>query len=232
MEILARHKYLLLLLALVAMLIWSSFAHRLPIRPVVTEVLAMVVLVTVFLVVFTRRRERAVALAIVVMAMALRWSRYIFPPQEGSTLQPTIFHGLVAVFLAFAVYVILRNIFAEKNVTADEVLGTVCGYFIAAALCSHVYAVVELAAPGSFAFAPALAKQAASWDGRVAIFNYFSLVTLTTMGYGDVTPLRGPATALATVEVVFGQFYIAIVVAQLVGIQLAQAMTPNNDGKS
>ena len=232
MGILARHKYLLLLLALVAMLIWSSFAHRLPIRPVVTEVLAMVVLVTVFLVVFTRRRERTVALAIVVMAMALRWSRYIFPPQEGSILQPAVFHVLVAVFLALAVFVILHNIFAEKSVTRDQVLGTVCGYFIAGALWSHVYALVELAAPGSFALTPELAKQAMSWDGRVAIFNYFSLVTLTTMGYGDVTPLHGPATALAVIEVVFGQFYIAIVVAQLVGIQLAQSMRPKSDRES
>ena len=228
----ARNKYLLLLLVLVAMLIWTSFAHRLPIRPVVTEVFAMVVLVTVFLVVFTRRRERTVALAIVVMAMALRWSRYIFPPQEGNILQPAVFHVLVVVFLALAVFVILHNILAEKSVTRDEVLGTVCGYFIAGALWSHIYAVVELAAPGSFAFTPELAKQAASWDGGVAIFNYFSLVTLTTMGYGDVTPLHGPATALAVVEVVFGQFYIAIVVAQLVGIQLAQSMRPKSDRES
>ena len=228
MRILARHKYLLLLVAQVAMLIWSSFAHRLLIGPAVTEVLMTAVLIVVFLVVFTRRRERNLALAVVVAAIAVKWSRYVFPPQEGSNLQPAVFHVLVAVFLAFAVYVILSNIFAERNVTGDEVIGTVCGYFIAAALWSHVYAVVELAAPGSFAFTPALAKQAASWDGRVAIFNYFSLVTLTTMGYGDVTPLRGPATALATVEVVFGQFYIAIVVAQLVGLRLAQAMTPKD----
>ena len=187
-------------------------------------------LIAVFVVVFTHRRERPAAVVIVGAAVALKWSRYVFPPQEGSILQPAIFHVLVVAFLTFAAYVILRNIFAEKNVTGDDVLGTVCGYFIAGALWSHVYAVVELAAPGSFVFTPELAKQAMSWDGRVAIFNYFSLVTLTTMGYGDVTPLHGPATAIAVVEVVFGQFYIAIVVAQLVGIQLARAIRPKNGG--
>ena len=226
MGILARHKYLLLLLAMVGNLIWSSFAHRLPIRPVVTELLMMAVVVVIFLVVFTRRRDRAVALTVAVMAIATKWSRYVAPPPEGSIVQPVAFHVLVALFMAFAVYVILRNIFAEKNVTGDEVVGTVCGYFIAAALWSHVYAVVELAAPGSFAFTPGLAQQAASWDGRAAIFNYFSLVTLTTMGYGDVTPLHGPATALAVIEAIFGQFYIAIVVAQLVAVELALTMTP------
>jgi len=43
------------------------------------------------------------------------------------------------------------------------------------------------------------------------------------MGYGDVTPVRAPATALATIEAVFGQFYIAVVVAELVGARLARA---------
>jgi voltage-gated potassium channel len=232
MGILARHKYLLLLVVQVAMLIWSSFAHRLPISPVVSEALVTGVMIAVFLVVFTRRRERAVALALVIMAAAVKWSRYVVPPQEGSILQPVVFHALSVVFLAFAVFVILRHIFAEKSITGDEVVGTVCGYFIAGLLWSHVYAVVELTAPGSFVFNPELAKQAMSWDGSVAIFNYFSLVTLTTMGYGDVTPLHGPATALATIEAVFGQFYIAIVVAQMVGIQLAQATTPRNGGGS
>jgi hypothetical protein len=202
------------------------------IRPIVTEALMTAVLIAVFLVVFTNRRERAVAFAIIAMAVAVKWSRYVYQAPEGSILQPAVFHVLAAMFLTFAVYVILRNILAEKSVSRDDVLGTVCGYFIAGALWSHVYAVVELAAPGSFAFTPELAKQAATWDGRVAIFHYFSLVTLTTMGYGDVTPLHGPATALAVIEVVFGQFYIAIVVAQLVGIQLVQAMTPKNDGKT
>jgi uncharacterized membrane protein len=53
-------------------------------------------------------------------------------------------------------------------------------------------------------------------------------VTITTVGYGDVTPVHPPATALANLEVVFGQFYIAIVVAQLVGLQLAQAIAPKD----
>jgi voltage-gated potassium channel len=58
------------------------------------------------------------------------------------------------------------------------------------------------------------------------LFYYFSLVTLTTMGYGDVAPVRPPATVLVTLEAIFGQFYLAVVVAQLVGLRLAQAFEP------
>jgi hypothetical protein len=60
----------------------------------------------------------------------------------------------------------------------------------------------------------------------MALFSYFSVVTLTTMGYGDITPLRPPADVLAMLEAIFGQFYIAVVVAQMVGLRLAQAVTP------
>jgi hypothetical protein len=75
------------------------------------------------------------------------------------------------------------------------------------------------------------ATELEDWDRRFAVFNYFSLVTLTTMGYGDVTPARAPATMLATLEAVFGQFYIAVLVAQLVGLRLAQALQPGDAQK-
>jgi hypothetical protein len=49
-------------------------------------------------------------------------------------------------------------------------------------------------------------------------------VTLTTMGYGDITPIRHPATSLTWLEAMFAQFYITVIVAQLVGLRLAQAL--------
>ena len=61
------------------------------------------------------------------------------------------------------------------------------------------------------------------WHGRNALFHYFSLATLTSVGYGDISPVRGPMTIVAMLETVFGQFYIAVVVAQLVGIRLAES---------
>lgn len=74
----------------------------------------------------------------------------------------------------------------------------------------------------SFAVSPDLAGQFADPRGRTCLFLYFSLATITSVGYGDIAPLRGPMTAIAMLETVFGQFYIAVVVAQLVGMRLAQ----------
>jgi hypothetical protein len=57
------------------------------------------------------------------------------------------------------------------------------------------------------------------------LFNYFSVTTLTSLGYSDITPISTLALSLSWMEVAFGQFYIAVVVAQLVGLRLAQVLS-------
>jgi len=228
---LRRNKHTLLLVVLIAMTVWSSFSHRLVLSPVVSDALMTVIVLAVLLVIFTGRFERIAAFAVATVAVLVNWSRYVIAPQEGHLLQPVLFHMLMVAFLAFTVYVILRDIFAARAITRDDVVGTVCGYLLAAAMWANLYVLVEILAPGSFSLTPELAKGVTSWDGRIAMFNYFSLVTLTTVGYGDITPLHAPATALAALEAVFGQFYIAIVVAQLVGLRIAHALAPKGAGK-
>ena len=218
---LARHKYLLLLLTLVGILLVQSFAH-----PVVfvSEVLAPLSMLAVLLVVFTGRRQRTVALAVAAAAIAANVARFLPMPSEYHALQTAGAHGIRVLFPAFAVAVILRNIFAEKTIAGDQVLGAVCGYLLAGAAWAHIFVLAEILAPGSFSVGSELAKGFSGWHGRDALFYYFSLVTLTTMGYGDVTPVRAPATVLVTFEAIFAQFYLAVVVAQLVAMRLAQAL--------
>jgi len=103
--------------------------------------------------------------------------------------------------------VILGDIFKKSAVGADDVLGAMGGYLMAGAAWSSLYALVDTLVPGSFVLSPAFVAQSSDWDGRTAMLNYFSIVTLTTMGYGDITPVRAPATAFAMFEAVFGQFY-------------------------
>ena len=222
MAALYRHKYLILLLTLVAILVVQS----LPGPPrLLSAVLAPVSILAVLLVVFRGRGERIVASAGAVAAIAVNWAEFLPLPDEYRVPQAVLHGALRVVVPGLAVGVILRNIFAEKAIAGDEVLGTVCGYLLAAGAWTHLYVLTEVLAPGAFSMAPALTKPLSGPD-REAVFYYFSLVTLTTMGYGDITPVRPPATVLATLEAVFGQFYIAVVVAQLVGLRLAQAFEP------
>jgi voltage-gated potassium channel len=220
-----QHKYFMLLLTLVGVLVWESSARRAVLGRVASDVSVTLVALAVFLVVFKGWRQRTVALVAAGLSTALNWSRYL-PVPEGYRMPQTVaHHALMVVFLAFAVAVILTNIFESEGITGDEVLGTVCGYLLAAGMWANAYVVTETLVPGSFSPSPEL-KVFFSAHGRAALLNYFSLVTLTTMGYGDITPARTPATVLAVLEAVFGQFYIAVVVAQLVGMRMTQAFGP------
>jgi hypothetical protein len=69
-----------------------------------------------------------------------------------------------------------------------------------------------------------IAWRLGDWHLRRALFDYLSFTTLTGLGYSDISPGGAPVYSLTWMEVVFGQFYMAVVVAQLVGLKLAQAM--------
>jgi hypothetical protein len=150
---LQRHKYLILLLTLVSVLTVQSFPHP---AMFAAMVLAPVSILAVLLVVFTGWRERAVAFGVAAAAIAGNWGQFVAVPGEYQTLQAAIHDAVRVLFPSFAVAVILRNIFAEKAIAADQVLGAVCGYLLAAAAWAHVYALVEILLPGSFAMSPEL----------------------------------------------------------------------------
>jgi hypothetical protein len=126
------------------------------------------------------------------------------------------------------VAVILRRIFQGKTIRTDDVIGAICGYLLAAAAWGNIYALVYLIHPASFRIADAIAAQLGNWHLQRFIFDYFSIMTLTTLGFGDIAPAGSPVYSLIWLESVFGQFYIAVVVAQLVGLRLAQAIKPEN----
>jgi hypothetical protein len=212
----SKRRYLILILTLVGVLVLESSTRR---SAAVSDFLITLISLTVFLVVFKRGRERTVAFATAAAALALIWSRYLPFSVESRPLLEIANHLLQVVFFGFAVVVILRNIFGTAAVTGDEVLGTVCGYLLAAAVWANLYAATAVLVPDSFAVTTDL-KGLSGEHGRTALFNYFSVMTLTTVGYGDITPIRAPATALAMLEAIFGQFYIAVVVAELVGLRL------------
>lgn len=215
-----RHRYLILLIALMAFTVVESFANRALLGAVASDVLLTLAACAVFIVVFEGRRERAFALVTAVAAIVFAWTRNLPLGATTTELHSLIHHALMVVFLGFAVIVILVNIFASRAVTADDILGTICGYLLAGACFANAFALAELFVPGSFSVVQE-SEALRDSHSRTALFNYFSLVTLTTMGYGDVTPVRPPATAIAMLEAVFGQFYIAIVVAQMVGLRMA-----------
>jgi Ion channel len=113
--------------------------------------------------------------------------------------------------------VVARAVFAPGRVTYHRVVGAVLLYLIIGLIFVALYGFVALETPKAFANLPEL-------HGDFAIAGnliYFSFVTLTTTGYGDIAPLHPYARSLANVEAIIGQIYPATLLARLVTLELA-----------
>jgi len=154
-----------------------------------------------------------VALALAIPALAGSWSVHF---SESMALQMM---GKVsgACFFAVTAITLMSHLFKAKDITSDTILGAICAYFLIGLMWASVYVVLEILHPGSFHSA----------QGEISDFRsfiYYSFVTITTVGYGDIIPLTPPARSLALLEAVFGQIYLAVVIARLVGIHIAQSI--------
>ena len=222
---LSERKYLVLLLTVASTIVVQPLAHGFLAGLIIYEVLRNLLVVTVLFIVFQRRHVRLVSLLIGLPVIASNWAHYTVPERFEPALA-VIHHAFLVALLGFAVTVILRRIFERKVVGGDDVIGAICGYLLAGIAWGSLYLLVELLVPGSFSVQQAIAGRLGGWYARQSVFDYYSLMTLTTLGYGDITPIRPPATSLTWMEAVFGQFYIAVIVAQLVGLRLAEALRP------
>jgi len=224
MNTLWKYKHAVLLVALVWVGIMESFRHRRMLGSVLSDVAVSTVLLFVFLIVFHRRVNRLIAFMTWATVVVVDGAHSMLPSSPEAPLR-VIHHSAVLLMAGFATLVILRNIFEQGVVRIDDVLGAMCGYLLAAVAWSNLFMLIEMFSPGSFSVGPGFGASLDTWYGRIAVLNYVSLGSLTSIGSGAVVPVRPPATILTTFEAVFGQFYIAVVVAQLVGARLSARLS-------
>ena len=124
-------------------------------------------------------------------------------------------------FLLVAIIFTMKQVAIGTAISTNRLVGAVCVYLLLGVIWALSYSVLELAVPGSFAGFDAWSDR--GWDSE---WLYFSFVTMTTLGYGDLLPISAAARAMAYMQAVFGQFYIAVLVAGLVGAYIAQKDKP------
>lgn len=129
------------------------------------------------------------------------------------------FFGML--FLLYMIILLLNHIFRQDEVTKEVIFGALVVYLLMGLMWSFGYDLVDSLIPGSFKYPENFSKLNNS-------FSYFSFVTLTTLGYGDITPVSPPALAMAITQAITGQIYLTVLIAQLVGIKIAQQMRKKN----
>jgi hypothetical protein len=113
--------------------------------------------------------------------------------------------------------VVLWQVNRKGPVTGHRVRGAVAGYLLLGLSCACAYSLIDALIPGSFQM-PGADQQ--SSEGKSNAFLYFSIVTLTTLGYGDITAVHPVARSVAMMEALLGQLYPAILIARLVTLEM------------
>ncbi|HXJ37616.1 MAG TPA: hypothetical protein VMS22_26610 [Candidatus Eisenbacteria bacterium] len=217
-------KHLVLLVALVATLVAQPLLASIGTETVELGTAAVFgIYVLVFSLLFSPGWERRGVLLLFVPAGIGRAILYALPDRLA-TPAVVAFHTMSIVFLGFAVVVILKDLFRSGQIRLDDVLGAVCGYILAALSWGHAYALTYWFVPTAFEIGTRVAAQLGTTAMRQTLFNYLSFTTLTSIGFNDIAPAGAPVYSLMWLETVFGQFYLAVVVAQLVGLRLAQSV--------
>ncbi len=129
--------------------------------------------------------------------------------------------NVISLMVSFCFYLMttliaFQELFRPSPIDLNKIMGSVCIYLLAGLNWALLYYFEELLHPGAFA-----GLDTSSVEEMMFNLIYYSYVTLSTLGYGDITPLAPIAKVLAVLEALFGQFYIAILVAIIVGIHVS-----------
>jgi len=150
------------------------------------------------------------------LTLLLRWTALV-SADGGFELASSV---ITVVWIASAITIVGKELFRQCEVTTNTIFGAIVNYLLAAVAFAYLFEILELFQPGSFSGIPDYASAQELGDALL----YFSLVSLTTVGYGDITPVSGVARPLAVLEGVFGTLYLAVMIARLVGLHIAAGM--------
>jgi len=146
------------------------------------------------------------------LAITLEARLWALDPQVSRVLQDS----MTTSFLLWVLVVVLREVFRATTTERDAVLGALCGFVLILMVFMRLHGLLQALNPGAYqANGPPLS--ACSDVMLVAVFQYFSTVTLTTVGFGDIVPVTPAARLTTGLEAIVGQLYLAVVIATLVG---------------
>ncbi len=205
---------LYLLLALLGLLLFYPAVERGPRAQTILLLLNSAILVAGVYAVSAIKRHVITAVAIALPQIGLTLLARLPGPDHAATwLLATSAIVLFIVFYLFTLVQVLAYVLSGTQITKDKIYGAVSVYLLIGLAWASAYTLLEVFEPGSFSNNVAVSSGGSSTDPDLI---FFSFVTLTTLGYGDITPVTARARSLTLLEAVTGVLYLAILVARLV----------------
>src|SRR5213080_2666041 len=208
---LRRFSMVQLLIALALLFFFFPFVEEIKGGDIIVSLLLSLVLLSAILAVASRGRTLTVALLLAIPAVAGRWLNHFQP----HLLPPAIFLVAGIGLVAFVVVNLLRFVLRAPSVDAEVLCASISAYLMLGLMWTMAYWLVDQLTPGgAFSFNTNAGPR--SINGFNAF--YFSFITLSTVGYGDITPVSRIARWLAAMEAMTGLLYVAVLIARLVSL--------------
>jgi hypothetical protein len=200
-----------LLIALALLFIGAPFVEEMEGGEVIVSILFSLVLLAAVVAVADRKRVLIIALVLAIPSVAGRWINHFRP----DLVPPPVFLVCGLVLIIFAVAHLLGFVLRAPSVNVEVLCASISAYLMLGLMWTMAYWLVDQLTPGG-AFSYDTNAGARSING----FNgfYFSFVTLSTVGYGDITPVSKVARMLAAMEAITGLLYVAVLIARLVAL--------------
>lgn len=218
-----KYSFVIFLTSLLALLLFSSYLAEYESANLITRLfLSITLLTSVYLLSHEKMHLYASAL-LAVPTISINWASEFFTYstlQNLSMLANTVFFGYIG-------YLILARLFAARVINLNIIFAAISLYFLMGLEFGYMFALVEWNNPGSLTTSVLSIREDLAFrafDESINSFFYYSLVTLTTLGYGDIIPVNPMARALSTIEAVAGQMYLTVLVARLVGTHISQKL--------
>lgn len=214
-----RYKYVFLLAAQILLSVISPlFSSTVYARSVIDLGITCVFAAALFVIANTRKHF-LIGMILMTPTLILLWGVKIYQIEslEFISLIGSVF------FFCYIAGLILVDILRAKMVTLDIIAAGISVYLFFGNICGLVYAVIGRVDPNAFTIPATTASYLGDNLGDVSSAMYFSFVTLTTLGYGDITPINDFARSLAFLEAAMGQIYLTVLIASLVGIHISSS---------
>lgn len=214
-EGLFRFSFASFLVANVLLLVTAPIVEHWEHGLLIESVFLTLVMLSAVLAIGGGRRRLVLGLMLAVPALAGKWINFFWP----DVMPPVIFLGFAMLFMIYIVLNILRYILNAPKISSEILCAAISNYLMLGFLWSFAYMMIASAAPDAFAF-----STGPDSTHVMKGFNsyYFSFATLSTIGYGDISPVSGGARMLAVTEAIVGMFYVTMLIARLVSLYSAE----------
>ena len=214
-ELCMRDRFLFLLISLLSLILITPLFEGFLELATLLDIFITVIFLSSLYAVSQKRQSFRIAVGLLLPVIAGMWLIYFVHIPYLSLVGDCC----AILFFAFTISIFLSSLFREDEVTLDVIYSAIVVYLLMALMWTFIFDVIEYLQPGSF-----LVTASPSQGSRIH-FIYYSFVTITTVGYGDILPVSLTARAFSIMEMVVGQIYLVVLISRLVGINVAQSMS-------